>query len=206
MEHQLDATREMILEAAQVLFLSQGLAETSMIDIAKAAGVTKVTLYRYFPDRHPIAFEIAARMLAKIGAAAVPERASSLPIKALLKEYFLRIIRAFPGLVDAYRYLGLFDHIYSSGYPDDALANRYRRLLTATIETALRVGPGEGRASPVFPVAVTAINAVISFLQKMASRGELLGKEQGVDVATQLEIFESLIADLYDVKLAPLID
>ncbi len=45
-----DRTREKIVEAAIALHQSRGIAATSMGDIAKAAGVGKVTVYRHFPD------------------------------------------------------------------------------------------------------------------------------------------------------------
>jgi len=47
---------EAILDAAQALFLAQGLRATSMEAIAARAGVAKPTLYAYFPDK-PAIFE-----------------------------------------------------------------------------------------------------------------------------------------------------
>ncbi|MDO5400794.1 MAG: TetR/AcrR family transcriptional regulator [Eubacteriales bacterium] len=45
------AHREKIAAAASVLFLNQGIAATSMDDIAKAAGYSKATLYVYFQNK-----------------------------------------------------------------------------------------------------------------------------------------------------------
>ena len=59
--HQVDEQRSSILDAAEALFLQNGLDSTRMIDIAAQAGITKVTLYRYFPNRDVIALEIHAR-------------------------------------------------------------------------------------------------------------------------------------------------
>lgn len=45
-----DETRQKIVEAAIRLHQKQGIAATSMLDIAEEAGVGKVTVYRHFPD------------------------------------------------------------------------------------------------------------------------------------------------------------
>lgn len=203
MEHQIDATRERILDVAERLFLDKGLEATSMVDIAAAADITKVTLYRYFPDRHPIAFAIAGRMLHRIDESAKPEDAETLPLPAFVKEYFLRMIRRFPECMEAYRYLGLFDQLYASGYPDEALAERYRHELAKGVEAVSQTQPGEGMNSPAAAIVVTILNVINGFLQKMASRGRLIGPEQGVDMETQLAVFESMISIVIDEKIAP---
>lgn len=46
--------RENIASAASVLFMKKGIAETSMDDIAKAAGYSKATLYVYFENKEEI--------------------------------------------------------------------------------------------------------------------------------------------------------
>lgn len=47
-------TRERILEAALELFIRQGIRKTSVDDVADRAGVTRVTVYRYFSDRQQL--------------------------------------------------------------------------------------------------------------------------------------------------------
>jgi AcrR family transcriptional regulator len=44
-------TRRSIIRAALALFLRQGIKQTSLAEIAFQAGVTRVTLYRYFADK-----------------------------------------------------------------------------------------------------------------------------------------------------------
>ena len=50
-------TRDRILRAALDLFLRQGIRKTSIDDVAKRAGVTRVTVYRYFSDRQQLISE-----------------------------------------------------------------------------------------------------------------------------------------------------
>ncbi len=46
--------REKIASAASVLFMDKGIEATSMVDIAKAAGYSKATLYVYFENKEEI--------------------------------------------------------------------------------------------------------------------------------------------------------
>ena len=48
------AKRRQIIEGARAIFLSQGFDAASMNDIARAAGVSKGTLYVYFKDKEQL--------------------------------------------------------------------------------------------------------------------------------------------------------
>ena len=62
-KHQLDEQRTAILDAAEKLFLEAGIENTRMIDIAQQAGITRVTLYRYFANRDEVAVEVHLRFI-----------------------------------------------------------------------------------------------------------------------------------------------
>lgn len=51
---QVDETRQRITEAAMRLHTSVGPSETSIAAIAEAAGVTRLTVYRHFPDQEAL--------------------------------------------------------------------------------------------------------------------------------------------------------
>ncbi len=46
-----ETARGKILKAAEAMFLRYGVVKTTMDDIAKEAGVSRPTVYRYFGDR-----------------------------------------------------------------------------------------------------------------------------------------------------------
>ena len=48
------AKRQAILEAAKILFLSNGYANTSMDAVALEAGVSKLTVYSHFTDKETL--------------------------------------------------------------------------------------------------------------------------------------------------------
>lgn len=50
---------EQVLEGARTVFMADGYDGASVDDIAKAAGVSKATLYSYFPDKSLLFLEVA---------------------------------------------------------------------------------------------------------------------------------------------------
>lgn len=56
-------TRTAIADAAVALFIERGFVETTMDDIAQAAGVSRRTAYRHFPSKDDLVFEQPRRWL-----------------------------------------------------------------------------------------------------------------------------------------------
>lgn len=61
------AKRRQITDAGRALFLSQGFARTSMDAITAEAGVSKQTLYAYFPSKDELLIAILAEALRALG-------------------------------------------------------------------------------------------------------------------------------------------
>lgn len=194
--HQVDQQREAILKAAEHLFLRQGLENTTMGEIANEAKIHRATLYRYFPNIDPISFEIAVRMLQRIKTSTdISEEPVYLQA---VKEDILAMIDQFSHLRNAYRFLGMFDHLYGDRYPSQDLASWFKDEVNA-------MRWGKGRFSQTIPPKLRAqlvvlLNTIMSFLEKMASRGELMANEQDVPLENQLEIFRAMV-DHYLVDL-----
>lgn len=196
--HQVDEQRNAILDAAETLFLLNGLENTTMGDIAKQTGIHRATLYRYFPDRDPIAFEIAVRMLKKIKSSTdVSEQTVYL---RAVEEDMLAMIDQFTELRDAYRMLGMFDHLYGDHYPNETLAAWFKEQINT-----MRWGkgrfqgeiPGEVRSQ-----VVMLLNAIMSFLEKMAARGDLMAGEQDVSLQEELRLFKRMVCVYIDDLIA----
>lgn len=52
---------DQVIEGARSVFLSDGYEGASVDEIARAAGVSKATLYSYFPDKRLLFLEVASR-------------------------------------------------------------------------------------------------------------------------------------------------
>lgn len=64
-----ETRRQQIFDAAEVVLLERGLAETTMSDVADRAGVAKGTIYLYCPSKADMLAELRARYLARFAAA-----------------------------------------------------------------------------------------------------------------------------------------
>jgi AcrR family transcriptional regulator len=51
------ATRALLQEQAMALFVQQGFDETTVAQIAEAAGVSQMTFFRYFPTKEAVVFD-----------------------------------------------------------------------------------------------------------------------------------------------------
>ncbi|MBF6334159.1 TetR/AcrR family transcriptional regulator [Nocardia transvalensis] len=67
---------ERILDAAAALFAERGVAATQMADIAKAAGCSRATLYRYFDSRQAVQAAFVHREARRVAAAVAGEIAA----------------------------------------------------------------------------------------------------------------------------------
>jgi AcrR family transcriptional regulator len=191
-KYQLDEQRENILQAAQTLFLGSGLENTSMIDIAKQAGITRATLYRYFANRDVIAVEIQMRMMKKIRAV-LPEEAQPLTLESH-RRWAQAIIRSFEQLRDAYRYIGMFDKIYLDNAPESTLAQWTKTQLISG-----GFGGDRSASHPGRPKELGVILSTITwFLEKLALRGELTWSDPTIPLEQHLRFFEAMIMHAFD--------
>ncbi len=196
-KQQVDARRETIITAAQNLFLEKGITEVSMRDIAEGANINRVTLYRYFPDRHPLTFEVAVRMLEQIATVSSRSVDPNGSFEETVRGVLSGMINSFDELKDAYRYIGMFDQLYGRAYPTEELATQYQEKIFE-IFGRLATAPLENIPAETFAQLITLTNTIMSFLEKMAGRGKLMGTEQGVPMQVQIEQFESMINLLID--------
>ena len=57
-----DQTKERILLSALALFAERGIGKTSVSEVAYRAGVTRVTVYRYFPEKKELVYRAFLRV------------------------------------------------------------------------------------------------------------------------------------------------
>lgn len=87
------AKRQQIADAARTLFLSQGFARTSMDAITAAAGVSKQTLYAYFPSKTELLLEILTAAERSLPTpAGLPAPASVAELRAALLGFSNRLL------------------------------------------------------------------------------------------------------------------
>lgn len=116
---------DQVLEGARQVFLSDGFEGASVDDIARAAGVSKATLYSYFPDKRFLFMQVAKTECCRQADTAINSIDMNAPVHAVLcdiarqmvdfmtSEFGQRIFRICVGESDRFPELGR--EFYESG-------------------------------------------------------------------------------------------
>ena len=118
-------SRPAIIEAGQVLFLSQGIASTTMGEIAEQAGVSRVTVYRHYPDRGAIAFEVYNVMLDSILEATRAQVSPGTSGLDAARDCLNALFAAYSKQEDAFRFCAVFNSYYAIEERSEELVEWY---------------------------------------------------------------------------------
>ncbi|WP_052665248.1 TetR family transcriptional regulator [Nitriliruptor alkaliphilus] len=92
--------RRRILEVARRRFAADGVAATSLRDIAEELGVTKAALYYHFPRKADLLHETLVPMADAVSAWLERAEGSDAPVRGLLEDYF-DVVRQHHRLIQA---------------------------------------------------------------------------------------------------------
>ncbi|QAX83598.1 TetR family transcriptional regulator [Pseudomonas sp. DTU12.3] len=112
------AKRQAILDAAKILFLSHGYANTSMDAVASEAGVSKLTVYSHFNDKETL---FSAAVVAKCEEQ-LPPLFFELPGGIAVENVLLNIARGFHHLINSDESVNLHRLIMALGVQDPKLS------------------------------------------------------------------------------------
>ena len=167
-----DRTAAAILDAAAHVVSEQGTA-ANLADVAAAAGVTRATLYRYYPNREAL--------LRALGAHALTELASRLDdaglARATVKEAIERLARANVAVGDRYAVLA-----GEQCPPDEADAER---LVGAPMRAVLERGITSGLIRQDLPadVLLELFSGTLMAAIKLTQRHQLGAEEASAAAA-----------------------
>ncbi len=83
---------DQVLEGARQVFLSDGFEGASVDDIAKAAGVSKATLYSYFPDKRFLFMQVARSECARQADHAIETIDMNAPVGQVLHDIAVEMV------------------------------------------------------------------------------------------------------------------
>ena len=86
---------DQVVEGAREIFMRDGFEGASVDEIARAAGVSKATLYSYFPDKRLLFSEVARLECNRQAEEALEVIGDGAPIEFLLREAANRIVQFF---------------------------------------------------------------------------------------------------------------
>lgn len=133
---------DQVLEGARRIFMRDGFEGASVDDIAKAASVSKATLYSYFPDKRLLFSEVARVECNRQAESALEQIDTEAPAHEVLHEAASRAVRFFLSdfgqqmfricVAESYRFPELGQRFYASG--PGLFSERMGRLLTPYVE------------------------------------------------------------------------
>ena len=137
---------DQVVDGAREIFLRDGFEGASVDDIARAAGVSKATLYSYFPDKRLLFMEVATRQCEEQARISIEKIDSTRPPQEILT-------------CVAQQFLGF---IYSE------VGQRIFRICVAESDRFPLLGQEFYHSGPMIMRA-----AVVDYLKQAAGRGEL---------------------------------
>lgn len=116
---------DQVLDGARDVFMRHGFEGASVDEIARVAGVSKATLYSYFPDKRLLFSEVARAECNRQAEEAMAEFDLSDPVTVVLHQVADRIVRFFLSdfgqqvyricVAESYRFPELGQRFYESG-------------------------------------------------------------------------------------------
>ncbi|WP_153502734.1 TetR/AcrR family transcriptional regulator [Cumulibacter manganitolerans] len=142
--------RDQLIDAAEQVFASKGYAETTMADLAEAAGVTRPTVYAYFSSKDEVLAVVAGRVREHFielqdQSGRTPHHTFELTLRAYIHEW----VRHY-GVLTVIAHQALGDPAYA------ALLEDIHRRTNRRHEKYMQRLVDEGLAHPVIPPRVIA--------------------------------------------------
>lgn len=197
---QKDKRREEILDITMKYFLTVGVDNTKMSDIAKEAKISRKTLYQYFSSKEKIALALELKvfrqyvdMQCKIG------RNLKGNGYERLEQYFVsteKFIKEYQHLI---RFTGIFDYYFSGEYADEGFYDHFIQIIDESksvtreiIELGLADGSLKCDLDPLY-LERTISDSILALAQRVTSRGNHLDEEHGIEsfkmIQCQMQLF-----------------
>ena len=193
------SSRSAIIQAGQVLFLKQGIASTTMGDIAGQARVSRVTVYRNFPECGAVAFEVYNHMLDSILEATRTGLPSGISGLDAARHCLGALFAAYPAQESAFRFCAVFSSFHAVEERSDEMTEWYgtREFRGLAEECASFFSGRLDQETSNRLMALT--DAAANGLCGLAVTGSLL---DGTDVEARLHHLKELILGQFDSALA----
>ncbi len=118
--------RREIIQAAKRLFLQKGVMETSMVDIANEAEISRFTLYRYFSNKYELLIEVQLLLYEEMGLPQDMDSTEQADTVDQLRQYLYGIASYLYGKPDLVRFSYTFNHLFSNEEIPLELQERFR--------------------------------------------------------------------------------
>lgn len=187
-ESKLDLKKRAVIEVAEELFLSEGLAATEMKEIAHRSSISRSTLYRMFESRETLAFSVADKCLHELfGFKPLDIYGTDKSGFEILRAYSNDLVETMIEKVRYLKYLSEFDQMFSGDYPDTPEARTYmefnrQRHDRQMLLDILRMGVADGSIRGDIDANMLELaigNTILGVAQRILTREKNYQKEYG---------------------------
>lgn len=188
--------QDAVLDAARDSVLAVGVRRTTLTDISRRAGVSRMTLYRHWPDVRTLVADLMTREWAAVAASVAP-RGDGRPVREAMVESLVEGARAFrehPLL----RKIVEVDPELLLPYILDRCGASQRAFLDL-FEATLRAGHADGTVRPGHPARQA--RAVLLIVQSFTLSARTM--TTGTDPELGDEAFDDELRHVLDRTLAP---
>lgn len=201
-ESKLDVKKKAVIEIAENLFLSQGLATTEMKEIARCASISRSTLYRMFDSRETLAFAVADKCLHELFDPKPMEiYGTDRSGFEILRSYSSNLIETMIQGVRYVKYLSEFDQMFSGDYPDTPEARKYvqfnrQRHDRQILLNILRLGTEDGSIRGDIDanmLELTIGNTLLGVAQRILPREKNYWQEYGYGREILYNVMELMV-------------
>jgi AcrR family transcriptional regulator len=186
-------TRARISTAGTALFVMRGFDRVSMTEIADAAGVSRMTVFNYFPRKEDIFFDRKPEAL-ELLAKAVEGRPRGATVLEALRAMFLGLLSRGHPFVAVTPSVGLFWKVVSES---DALRRAAGELL-GELQAALAASLAKTAKRPARDATATLAAAMILAVHRAAYEDALRRIRDGETVETVRRRQRELVHDGFD--------
>lgn len=178
--------RENIASAAAVLFMEKGISQTSMDDIAKAAGYSKATLYVYFESKEEIVSVLVLGSMKKLCAhisSAIQHQESTRSKYDLICKELVRYQEEYPFYFKMTLEKIKFHFESQDFYPEERETFQVGEEINEMIKTVLMSGMEKGdlRADlDIAPVSFSCWGMLSGLIQFTASKADYIKQSMGL--------------------------
>jgi len=170
-------SRDLILAAAEAVVSERGVEAASLADIAKAAGVSRGTLYYHYPSKDALVLDIAERHMAaltdRIFELARSEGASGLPLmlEALVREILADDTRSATHV-----------HLVQCAFEGneavrERMAVSYRGWIDMVVEELARLGLASRKDEEVGSLVVAVLDGLV-MQKRILGRGSRISESR----------------------------
>jgi AcrR family transcriptional regulator len=190
-----------ISDAAKALICRKGFGDATMKEISEIVGISRNTLYKYYPNMDTLAYEVAGSIMNKIKqtfiAAPLPEGDSVEVINHIVSGFFDYAENNSEDIL----YISLFDaHCSFKENDDDALYAEYKKGLNSAKQLSIDMFILSGQQDGTIrnDVSMEEIRAIISHtVMGAAQRFTLLNnKEKMVPAVDRIAVKEFLLKSI----------